>query len=63
MTPDEVFIRDWCKANSYVEENLFVKEMRQFMTDEQIARVLKLIDGVCPHCYNWSRKCQCSNDE
>jgi hypothetical protein len=54
MTPDEVFIRDWCREHTYIDENLFIREMRQFMTNEQIARILKLIDNICPHCYGSS---------
>lgn len=45
------------------ETTLFVARLREFLTDEQIARVLQTIDHTCTVCWNDDDGCQCWNDE
>jgi len=57
-------IKQWCRDQSYsTDENLFVKRLRDELTDEQISHVLTVLDNTCHHCWDNNIECQCWNDE
>jgi hypothetical protein len=56
-------IKNWCFETSFVDENLFVKNLRTFLSDAQIEKVIKNMEEICPHCFNGNRACQCWHDE
>lgn len=40
------FIREWCQNESQVDETLFVKILREKLSEEQVRHVLETFDGV-----------------
>jgi len=56
-------IRAWCQERSFADDNYFVRNLRQFLPDEQIILVLDLLDLTCSCCFDSDRACQCWNDD
>jgi len=54
------FNRDYGASDADV---VLVSRLREFLTSDQVARVLDLVDDVCLHCFDGPRWCQCANDE
>lgn len=52
-------IQEWCEERSGVPENGFVRRLKDFLTEEQVAKTLKVMDEVCNICWNGTNKCQC----
>ena len=42
---------------------VLVARLREFLTPDQVALVLDLVDDVCLACFDGPRWCQCDNDE
>jgi hypothetical protein len=61
MVPKER-IKEWCNEHSHVDENLFIRRLRSFLTDEQIIKVLDAMN-VCHGCWNREGICYCERDD
>ena len=42
---------------------LIVEHLRQFLSTDQVAQVLDILDDICLHCFDGPTWCQCANDE
>lgn len=56
-------IKEWSKDLSGSDEVLFVKRLRDFLSDHEIVLVLNVLDGICKECWDSDSGCQCWNDE
>ena len=66
VSPDEADkanIIIWSRRHGYSDEILFIKQLRECLSDKQIVAVLKVIDETCPHCWDGPSGCQCWNND
>jgi hypothetical protein len=42
---------------------LFVKKLKEVLSDAQIAAVLQAIDSTCNYCWNSGKNCYCMRDD
>jgi ribosomal protein S24E len=57
-------IKEW-NARHYPGDKdiLFVQKLKEKFNDEDIEKILQIIDDVCHYCWNEPDHCQCWNDE
>lgn len=55
-------ITEWCLMESYVQENLFVKKLREHFTDDKIELILDILDNTCLFCFDGEKGCWCSRE-
>ncbi len=56
-------VRRWSEAHADKGSCSFVRDLRMFLTNEQIERVLHIVDGTCLECFDGPRDCCCSRDD
>lgn len=57
-------IKKWNKDNIYTEKSKLTEDLIAIgLSDEQIIKVLYVIDHICIYCWDNSVGCQCCNDE
>jgi hypothetical protein len=61
MTAEEK-IHEWVDEYGYGKEPLFIQRLREYLSDDQIARVLIVLEHTCRECWNADIECQCSNE-
>ena len=52
-------IEVWCQDHSTLNHNQFVDQLKEFLSDEQIVRILTILDRTCLHCFNGRAECGC----
>ena len=57
-------IQQWAMDVSYSKHNLFIQRLvTEGFDDEQILKVIGVVDRTCMICYDGDKGCQCWNDE
>jgi len=42
---------------------LLLRRLQEILDNNQLARVLSVLENICPHCWDGDADCQCRNDE
>jgi len=63
LSVETQFIIKWCKEQTGVDENSFIRKLRRFLTEKEIYAITVILDSTCHECWNSDSGCPCWNDE
>lgn len=56
-------IKNFSQEKGYCDKVLLIEKLEEFLNDEDVVKVVKILDNICCQCFNRFKPCHCDNDE